>query len=268
MTKEELVTRIKERKSVLCVGLDSDIAKIPAHLHTFDDPQFEFNRQIIEATRPYCVAYKLNTAFYESLGAQGWTTMEKTIAYIGKEHFIIADAKRGDIGNTCDMYAKAFFETMNADAITIAPYMGQDSAQSFLNYKNKFSILLALTSNPSAIDFEFIQNQQGEELYKTVLRKSKTWGNEENMMYVVGATRPEYFKEIRKIVPNHFLLVPGVGAQGGDLDEVMQNGLNENYGLLINSSRSIIFASTEEDFALKAGDSAKETQLQMAKYIL
>lgn len=268
MTKQELVARIKERKSVLCVGLDSDIAKIPAYLHAFDDPQFEFNRQIIEATRPYCVAYKLNTAFYESLGAQGWTTMEKTIAYIGKEHFIIADAKRGDIGNTCDMYAKAFFETMNADAITIAPYMGQDSAQSFLNYKNKFSILLALTSNPSAIDFEFIQNQQGEELYKTVLRKSKTWGNEENMMYVVGATRPEYFKEIRKIVPNHFLLVPGVGAQGGDLDEVMQNGLNENYGLLINSSRSIIFASTEEDFALKAGDSAKETQLQMAKYIL
>lgn len=267
MTKEKLVTLIKERKSVLCVGLDSDIAKIPAHLLEHDDPQFEFNRQIIDATRPYCVAYKLNTAFYESLGAKGWTTMEKTMAYIGDSHFIIADAKRGDIGNTCDMYAKAFFETMNADGITIAPYMGQDSAQSFLNYKNKFSIILALTSNPSAIDFEFIQNQQGEELYKTVLRKSKEWGSEENMMYVVGATRPEYFIEIRKIVPNHFLLVPGVGAQGGDLDEVMQNGLNQNYGLLINSSRGIIFASNGEGFASKAKEAAQEVQKQMAKYI-
>lgn len=267
MTKQELVARIKERKSVLCVGLDSDIAKIPAYLHAFDDPQFEFNRQIIEATRPYCVAYKLNTAFYESLGAKGWTTMEKTMAYIGNEHFIIADAKRGDIGNTCDMYAKAFFETMNADAITIAPYMGKDSAQSFLNYTNKFSILLALTSNPSAIDFEFIQNQQGEELYKTVLRKSKDWGTANNMMYVVGATRPEYFKEIRKIVPEHFLLVPGVGAQGGDLDEVMKSGLNEDYGLLINSSRGIIFVSNGEDFAQKAAEAAQEVQIQMAKYI-
>lgn len=267
MTKQELVARIKERKSVLCVGLDSDIAKIPAYLHAFDDPQFEFNRQIIDATRPYCVAYKLNTAFYESLGAKGWTTMEKTMAYIGNEHFIIADAKRGDIGNTCDMYAKAFFETMNADAITIAPYMGKDSAQSFLNYTNKFSILLALTSNPSAIDFEFIQNQQGEELYKTVLRKSKDWGTANNMMYVVGATRPEYFKEIRKIVPEHFLLVPGVGAQGGDLDEVMKSGLNEDYGLLINSSRGIIFVSQGEDFAQKAAEAAQEVQIQMAKYI-
>ncbi len=268
MTKQELVTHIKERKSVLCVGLDSDIDKIPAHLLEFDDPQFEFNRQIIEATKPYCVAYKINTAFYESLGAKGWTTMEKTFAYIGNQHFIIADAKRGDIGNTCDMYAKAFFETMNADAITIAPYMGKDSAQSFLNYTGKFSILLALTSNPSAIDFEFTQNQQGEELYKTVLRKSKMWGTEDNMMYVVGATRPEYFTEIRKIVPDHFLLVPGIGAQGGDLDEVMQNGLNADYGLLINSSRGVIFASNKEDFATKAAEAAKEIQEQMAKYIL
>lgn len=258
---------IQERKSFLCVGLDTDIKKIPSFLLSFDDPIFEFNKRIIDATKEYCVAYKLNSAFYEAMGSGGWESMRKTFYYIGDSHFKIADAKRGDIGNTCDYYAKAFFEEMNADAITIAPYMGRDSVNSFLQYPGKFSILLALTSNESATDFELVKNESGKELYKTIIEKSSQWGSEENMMYVVGATKSEMISEIRKIIPNHFLLVPGVGAQGGSLHEVVTNGMNKNCGLLINASRSIIYAGNGDDFQLQAALEANKLQQEMASYL-
>jgi len=264
MTREQLIQTIHQRKSFLCVGLDTDIEKIPAHLHLFDDPVFEFNRRIIDATKEYCVAYKLNTAFFESLGAKGWLAMEKTFAYIGKSHFTIADAKRGDIGNTCDMYAKAFFKEMDVDSITLAPYMGKDSVEPFLKYENKWSIILGLTSNPSAADFQFTKNESGKELYKSVISTASTWGNSSNTMFVVGATKAEMLGEIRQIVPDHFLLVPGVGAQGGSLKYVVEFGKNKDVGLLINSSRGIIYASSGEDFEERASEEAKKIAISMA----
>lgn len=266
MTRNELITLIKNRKSFLCVGLDTDIAKIPAHLKGFDDPVFEFNRRIIDATRTYCVAYKLNTAFYEAMGAEGWRIMEKTFAYIGKSHFTIADAKRGDIGNTCDMYAKAFFKTMQVDSITLAPYMGKDSVDPFLQYEGKWSIVLGLTSNNSAADFQFISCNDTP-LYQHVIKIASGWGNENNTMFVVGATKAEMLADIRKIIPNHFLLVPGVGAQGGSLEEVVKYGKSKDIGLLVNSSRAIIYASNAEDFDVKAGEEAKKMAIEMARFI-
>jgi orotidine-5'-phosphate decarboxylase len=240
----------------LCVGLDSDFQKIPQFLKNHSDPLFEFNRQIIDVTQEFCVAYKPNLAFYESLGAKGWESFEKTVKYIRgnyPEHFIIADAKRGDIGNTSGLYARAFFETVNVDAVTVAPYMGEDSVRPFLAWEEKWVILLALTSNPGAGDFQFFYNDfSGEFLYETVLKRSQQWGTPENMMYVVGATKTEKLAEIRMIVPDHFLLVPGIGAQGGSLEEVARYGMNTQCGLLVNSSRGIIFASSGEDFADKA----------------
>lgn len=263
MTRAELIDLIRRRESFLCVGLDSDIHKIPSHLESYDDPVFEFNRRIIDATKPYCVAYKLNTAFYEAMGADGWATMEKTFHYIGHEHLRIADAKRGDIGNTCNLYARAFYEQMKVDAVTLAPYMGRDSILPFLEYENKFAIVLGLTSNESARDFELEQNSSGEELYKTVIRKSAEWGNADNMMYVVGATQAEMLKGIRKLIPDHFLLVPGIGAQGGSLEEVCRYGMNRDCGLLVNSSRGIIYAGSGEDFDAAAGEEAWKLAQQM-----
>lgn len=267
MNKKQLIETIRQRKSFLCIGLDTDIKKIPFFLLQADDPIFEFNRRIIDATRDYCVAYKLNTAFYESLGADGWHTMNKTFHYIGKTHFTIADAKRGDIGNTCQMYARAFFEQMHCDAITLAPYMGRDSVEPFLKYPNKFSIVLGLTSNPSAADFQFLNLVNNQKLYHQVIQTASTWGSSENMMFVVGATKAKWIKEIRQIVPNHFLLVPGVGAQGGSLEEVVKYGMNEEVGLLVNSSRSIIYASSGQDFDVKAGEEAQKIQQEMMKWL-
>ena len=263
MTRSELVTQIFQKQSFLCVGLDTDPAKIPAHLLELEDPVFEFNKAIIDATKEYCVAYKPNLAFYESLGVSGWQSLEKTINYIPKTHFTIADAKRGDIGNTSRMYAKAMFENMDFDSITVAPYMGIDSIQPFLEFEQKWVILLALTSNKGSQDFQ-MSIQDGEmPLYEKVLRKSQEWGSPENMMYVVGATHPDYFKLIRKAAPDHFLLVPGIGAQGGDLEGVCKNGMNKDVGLLINSSRGIIYASKGKDFAAAAGEKAKALADQM-----
>lgn len=266
MTRTELIKLIKQRKSFLCVGLDTDYEKIPAHLKNFDDAVFEFNRQIIDATRDYCVAYKLNSAFYEAMGSDGWKTMDKTFAYIGNSHFTIADAKRGDIGNTCDSYAKAFFNEMKVDSITLAPYMGKDSVEPFLNYKGKWSIVLGLTSNPSAFDFQMLDSN-GIPLYQSVIKTAASWGNDENMMFVVGATKAEMLAEIRKIIPQHFILVPGIGAQGGSLEEVVKHGKNNDIGLLVNSSRAIIYASSAEDFAIKAGEEAKKMAIEMARFI-
>jgi len=248
MNKADLVQWIHERKSFLCVGLDPNPEKMPRHILEMDDPLFEFNKRIIDATRDFCVAYKPNTAFYESHGARGWEALKKTRDYIGSDHFTIADAKRGDIGNTSGMYAKAFFEDSGFDSVTVAPYMGSDSVRPFLDYSEKWVILLALTSNQGADDFQFFSSEEGEKLFERVLRISQNWGDDKNMMYVVGATRPEKFKEIRKIVPNHFLLVPGVGAQGGSLEEVCKYGLNSDVGLLVNSSRGIIHAGSGKDF--------------------
>lgn len=267
MTYNELYQQIVLKKSFLCVGLDTDLEKIPSHLKNLPDPAFEFNRRIIDATKDYCVAYKINTAFYESRGAEGWQTMRQTIEYIPKDVFIIADAKRGDIGNTTDQYAKAFFETLPCDAITVAPYMGADSVTPFLKYQNKWGIVLALTSNKTAEDFQLLEIN-GTPLYKKVLETSKSWGSKENMMYVVGATRPEMLNEIRKIIPDHFLLVPGVGAQGGSLEEVAKYGMNKQCGLLVNSSRGIIYASDKEDFAEKAATESRNIQQQMEKLLL
>ncbi len=263
MNKEELVNQIKEKKSFLCVGLDADIDKIPQHLLKEEDPIFEFNKQIIDATKDLCVAYKPNTAFYESLGAKGWESLEKTIDYIPKDIFTIADAKRGDIGNTSKMYANAFLNTLNFDSVTVAPYMGSDSVMPFLEFEEKWVILLALTSNKGADDFQFFNNGE-EQLFEKVLKQSKDWGSDKNLMYVVGATRPEMFKEIRAIVPDSFLLVPGVGAQGGSLSEVCKYGMNKDCGLLINSSRGIIYAGNDEGFANSARNSALEIQKEMA----
>ncbi len=268
MTKQELITQIKQKQSFLCVGLDTDITKIPKHLLKEEDPIFEFNKQIIDATKDLCVAYKPNTAFYESLGAKGWESLQKTIDYIPKDIFTIADAKRGDIGNTSKMYASAFFDNMNFDSVTVAPYMGEDSVKPFLDSdsyrnENKWVILLALTSNKGADDFQFFTDGK-DKLFEKVLTKSKEWGNDKNLMYVVGATRPEMFAEIRKIVPNSFLLVPGVGAQGGELSEVCKYGMNKDCGLLVNSSRGIIYASADENFAESARNSALIIQKEMS----
>ena len=268
MTREELITQIKEKKSFLCIGLDVDLDKIPPHLLRKEDPIFEFNKQIIDATHHVTVAYKPNIAFYEAYGIQGWNSLQKTIDYLNQNYpeiFTIADAKRGDIGNTSTRYAKAFFEDLNFDSITVAPYMGRDSVEPFLAFKNKFTILLALTSNVGGFDFQTIESEN-EALYKHVLRKSLSWDHSERLMYVVGATRPQHLTEIRKIIPDHFLLVPGVGAQGGNLADVCSHGLNNDIGLLINSSRGIIYASSGEDFAAKAQEEALKLQQQMLPY--
>ena len=265
MTTKQLIQQIEAKQSLLCVGLDTDMTKIPPHLLEEEDPLFTFNKAIIEATHTFAVAYKPNTAFYEAHGEKGWCALKKTIDYLNRHHpeiFTIADAKRGDIGNTSSMYAKAFFEDMQFDSVTVAPYMGRDSVEPFLAFENKHTILLALTSNEGAFDFQ-TQKLNDEELYKKVLRTSLTWQNSQNLMYVVGATKAEYLKEIRKIIPEHFLLVPGVGAQGGSLEEVCHYGLNNYYGLLINSSRGIIYASKGEDFAKGAGEKAEELQQKM-----
>jgi orotidine-5'-phosphate decarboxylase len=269
MTTQELIAQIKKKKSFLCIGLDVDLDKIPSHLLHKQDPIFEFNKAIIDATHQLCVAYKPNTAFYEAYGLKGWKSLEKTIQYLNKNYpeiFTIADAKRGDIGNTSTMYAKAFFEDLAFDSVTVAPYMGKDSVEPFLAFKDKYTIMLALTSNEGAFDFQTKKINE-KEVYKHVLETSKSWENSENLMYVVGATKAEYFKEIRKIVPNSFLLVPGIGAQGGNLKDVCKYGLSENIGLLINSSRGIIYASTHKDFAIKAAEKAQELQLQMKQFI-
>jgi orotidine-5'-phosphate decarboxylase len=265
MTTQQLISQIQQKKSFLCIGLDVDINKIPQHLLATEDPIFEFNKAIIDATHDLAVSYKPNTAFYEAYGLKGWQSLQKTINYINENHpeiFTIADAKRGDIGNTSSMYAKAFFEDMNFDSVTVAPYMGKDSVEPFLAFENKHTIMLALTSNEGAFDFQTL-NIDGKELYKHVLETSKTWKNAENLMYVVGATKAEYFAEIRKIVPDSFLLVPGIGAQGGNLSEVFKYGMNANIGLLINSSRAIIYASNEIDFAEKARAEATKVQKEM-----
>lgn len=265
MTTEQLYSQIQKKKSFLCIGLDVDLTKIPQHLLVTEDPIFEFNKAIIDATHDLAVSYKPNTAFYEAYGLKGWMSLEKTIKYLNEKHpeiFTIADAKRGDIGNTSSMYAKAFLEDLNFDSVTVAPYMGKDSVEPFLAFKDKFTILLALTSNEGAFDFQTKTNGE-EELYKTVLKTSKNWKNSENLMYVVGATKAEYFTEIRKIVPDSFLLVPGVGAQGGSLKEVCKYGMNDTVGLLINSSRGIIYASAGEDFAVKAREEALKMQQEM-----
>ncbi|MGB0891594.1 MAG: orotidine-5'-phosphate decarboxylase [Flavobacteriaceae bacterium] len=265
MTTQQLVTQIRKKKSFLCIGLDVDLNKVPSHLLKLEDPIFEFNKAIIDATHHLCVAYKPNTAFYEAYGIKGWKSLEKTINYLNENYpeiFTIADAKRGDIGNTSTMYAKAFFEDLAFDSVTVAPYMGKDSVEPFLAFKDKHTIMLALTSNEGAFDFQ-TKNVDGQELYKEVLETSKSWKNSENLMYVVGATKAEYFKEIRKIVPDAFLLVPGVGAQGGNLQDVCKYGMSENIGLLINSSRGIIYASKEKDFDKAAAKKAKELQEQM-----
>ena len=265
MTKEQLYQQIQTKKSYLCVGLDTDLTKIPTHLKDAADPIFEFNKQIIDATKDYCVAYKPNIAFYESLGSKGWESLEKTLDYIPDEHFTIADAKRGDIGNTSKMYAKTFFETMNFDSVTVAPYMGIDSVQPFLEFDDKWVILLGLTSNKGSEDFQFAKQDGGMPLYEKVLRKAQEWGTPDNLMFVIGATHPEKFAEIRSIAPNNFFLVPGIGAQGGDLEGVSKYGMNETCGLLVNSSRGIIYAGGDaEDFAAKAGSAAKEVQQQMS----
>lgn len=270
MTTGKLIEQIKLKKSFLCIGLDVDLNKIPKHLLKEEDPIFEFNKAIIDATHHLCVAYKPNIAFYEAYGLKGWKALGKTIDYLNENHpeiFTIADAKRGDIGNTSTMYAKAFFEDLNFDSVTVAPYMGKDSVEPFLAFKNKYTILLALTSNEGAFDFQ--TKKVGEyELYKTVLETSKTWKNPENLMYVIGATKAGFLSDIRKIIPDSFLLVPGVGAQGGNLQDVCKYGMNKNVGLLINSSRGIIYASGKENFAQEAAKNAKALQQQMEKALI
>ena len=269
MTYDQLFEQIKKKKSFLCVGLDSDIAKIPSHLLEEEDPVFAFNKAIVDATAEVAIAYKPNIAFYECRGVKGWRSLEKTVAYIKENYpeiFTIADAKRGDIGNTSQMYAKAFLETLDFDAITVAPYMGEDSVTPFLQYEGKWVVLLALTSNKGAFDFQFFE-QEGERLYERVLRKSQEWGNDRNMMYVVGATKADMLEGIRKIVPEHFLLVPGVGAQGGSLEEVAKYGMNNHCGLIVNSSRGIIFADKTENFARRAGEEARKLQADMERLL-
>lgn len=266
MTTQQLIEQIRLKKSFLCIGLDVDLSKIPQHLLQEDDPIFAFNKSIIDATHHLCVAYKPNTAFYEAYGLKGWKSLEKTIHYLNQNYpevFTIADAKRGDIGNTSSMYAKAFFEDLGFDSVTVAPYMGKDSVEPFLEFKEKHTILLALTSNEGAFDFQ-TKTIDGKEVYKQVLETSKSWKNSNNLMYVVGATKAEYLADIRKIVPNSFLLVPGVGAQGGNLQEVCKYGMNSSVGLLINSSRGIIYASSGEGFAEAAAGQAKVLQQEMA----
>ncbi|MBK8712882.1 MAG: orotidine-5'-phosphate decarboxylase [Niastella sp.] len=275
MHRNILVEQIRTKKSYLCVGLDTDIDKIPAHLQQQPNAIVKFNKAIIDATLPYCVSYKLNTAFYEALGSKGWDAMEETLAYIPKTHFKIADAKRADIGNTSNQYAKAFFETLDFDAITLAPYMGEDSIRPFLEYENKWAIVLALTSNKGAADFEMLGLRNGDEnshlraefLYERVLKKVSAWGNPNNLMFVVGATQATEFKNIREIVPDHFLLVPGVGFQGGSLQNISKNAMNSEVGLLVNVSRTIIFAGDKENFAEEAALIARQYQAEMERYI-
>ena len=267
MNRQQLINEIFTKKTFLCVGLDTDINKIPAHLKNEDDPIFAFNKAIIDATAPYCVAYKPNLAFYECYGLKGMLAFEKTIQYIKENHpnhFIIADAKRGDIGNTSKMYAQTFFEEYNLDSVTVAPYMGEDSVKPFLEYEGKWIILLALTSNKGSHDFQLTEDKQGERLFEKVLKKSQEWGTTENLMYVVGATQGKMFEDIRRMAPEHFLLVPGVGAQGGSLQEVCKYGMTKDCGLLVNSSRGIIYASADTDFAEVAAVKAKELQEEMA----
>lgn len=264
MTKKELTNHIFTKGSYLCVGLDTDKSKIPAHLlSSSEDPVFDFNRAIIDATKDLCVAYKINTAFYESMGLPGWQSLQRTVEYIPKTHFKIADAKRGDIGNTSDQYAKAFFETYPFDAITVAPYMGRDSVTPFLQYKNKWTILLGLTSNEGSHDFQLQRTADNRFCYELILEKAMGWGSPDNLMFVVGATRGDQLENIRRQVPDHFLLVPGIGAQGGNLQEVAKYGLNGDAGLLVNASRAIIYAGSDEHFAKAAHDAAQKYQLEM-----
>ncbi|MCM1348401.1 MAG: orotidine-5'-phosphate decarboxylase [Firmicutes bacterium] len=270
MNRQALVENIRSKKSFLCVGLDTDPLKLPPHLASHPDAMFEFNKAIIDATAPYCVAYKPNLAFYESFGAEGWNVLERTISYIRERYpdqFIIADAKRGDIGNTSKLYARSFFEHLDVDAITVAPYMGEDSVKPFLGYEGKWVILLALTSNKGSHDFQLIEDAQGTPLFETVIRKSSQWAGPDEMMYVVGATQGEMFKEIRRIAPRSFLLVPGVGAQGGSLEEVARYGMTTDCGLLVNSSRGIIYASSGLDFAQRAAEEARKLSTQMAQLL-
>lgn len=286
MTRQELVERIFKKKTYLCVGLDTDPSKLPIHFQGKPNAVFEFNKAIIDATQEYCVAYKINTSFYESQGLKGWEAMEQTVNYIPTSHFTIADAKRGDIGNTSSQYAKAFFETLNFDAVTVAPYMGEDSVRPFLEYKDKWTILLGLTSNPGANDFELkklvrsttagiesselaldVGSHQSEFLYERVLRKASEWGSEDNLMYVIGATKADEFTNIRNLTPNHFYLVPGVGAQGGSLKEISEKALTKDCGLLVNASRAVIYASNKEGFAEAAGKVAKDYAAEMKVYL-
>lgn len=270
MTKQQLFEQVKKKQSFLCVGLDTDIKKIPGHLLETEDPIYEFNKAIIDATAPYCVAYKPNLAFYESEGTTGWMSLEKTVAYIRQcypDQFVIADAKRGDIGNTSEMYARSFFDEMKADAVTVAPYMGADSVKPFLIHPERWVILLALTSNEGSLDFQLTADANGERLFEKVLRVSREWATPEQMMYVVGATRGKLFEDVRKIVPDHFLLVPGVGAQGGSLEEVCRHGMNKECGLLVNSSRAIIYADQGDEFARAAGDEAAKLQTEMKEML-
>lgn len=268
MTRKELIQQINEKKSFLCVGLDTDIKKIPQHLLNEEDPIFAFNKAIIDATAPYCVSYKPNLAFYEAFGVKGIMAFEKTVKYLKEnypKHFVIADAKRGDIGNTSTMYARTFFEEYDVDALTVAPYMGDDSVMPFLGYDGKWVVLLALTSNKGSYDFQLTEDKNGEKLFEKVLRKSQKWGDEDNLMFVVGATQGRMFEDVRRIAPRSFLLVPGVGAQGGSLEEVCRFGLIDDCGLLVNSSRGIIYASQGEDFAEVAAQKAHELQQQMER---
>lgn len=266
MNKQQLIRLIRERRSFLCVGLDTDLKKMPACVLKGDNPIFTFNKAIIDATAPYCVAYKPNLAFYECFGLEGWKALEETVRYLKAEypdHFVIADAKRGDIGNTSAMYARGMFEEMNVDALTVAPYMGEDSVTPFLQYPDKWVVLLALTSNKGSHDFQLTEDSHGERLFEKVLRVSRQWADSDRMMYVVGATQGRLFEDIRRVAPNNFLLVPGVGAQGGSLEEVCQYGMTSECGLLVNSSRGIIYASSEEDYAEVAAQKAQELQQQM-----
>ena len=266
MTRQDIVNQITKKQTFLCVGLDTDIKKVPAHLLNDEDPIFAFNKAIIDATAQYCIAYKPNLAFYESMGVKGWISFEKTIKYLKQnytEQFIIADAKRGDIGNTSAMYARSFFEELDIDSVTVAPYMGEDSVTPFLTYEGKWVILLALTSNKGSHDFQLTADANGERLFEKVLRTSQQWATADQMMYVVGATQGQLFEDIRRIVPDHFLLVPGIGAQGGSLEEVCRYGMNSQCGLIVNSSRAIIYASNGEDFAERSAEAARNVADEM-----
>ncbi|SDK61668.1 orotidine-5'-phosphate decarboxylase [Catalinimonas alkaloidigena] len=267
MTREQLFAQIQQKRSFLCIGLDTDPAKIPAHLHSAADPVLEFNRQIIDATHDLCVAYKPNLAFYESLGPKGWETLAQTLDYIPEGLFTIADAKRGDIGNTSSMYAKAFFETLGCDAVTVAPYMGEDSVTPFLNFEGKWVIMLALTSNAGSLNFQMLELQNRELLFEKVIRTAQKWGSADQLMYVVGATQTTHLRKVRELAPDHFLLVPGIGAQGGDLEAVARFGMNRQCGLLVNASRSILYAGRGKDFAQQARAAAQQVQQQMAELL-
>lgn len=266
MNRAQLVSEIKRKKSVLCVGLDTDLKKVPAHLFVDEDPVFAFNKAIIDATKDYTVAYKINTAFYEAQGLKGWISLEKTLKYIPKDIFTIADAKRGDIGNTAEQYAHTFFKTYPFDSVTVAPYMGKDSVQPFMQFDGHWAIVLGLTSNAGSADFQ-LQPSGDELMYERVLKTVASWGTPENLMFVIGATRKEQLQHVRQMLPDHFFLIPGVGAQGGDVPTVCENALNKDGGILINVSRAVIFASSGEDFAVKAGEAAKDYQQQMAAYL-